>query len=223
MSKNKLFFVFIIIFLFLIFANILIKAQDTYLPPEVKGVEKLQNITEKLTDEETREEYLKQEWQKILKENKVVAAIDSFCTKYSIFFRIVFGMPYSLSLTLVFVIVLWLFIALTISDITRKGLGFLEGLSYILGIVAAVVLAQLQILRRFSAFLVELIISREAFWARFIVFMIIIAILILLYYFKGGLSQALEQRRKKLKEEETEQKQKEIKKFTENLEKGVGI
>lgn len=213
-----------IIFLFSIFSFALAHAQEgTYLPPELKGIERLQNLTDTLTDEEAREKYLAQEWTKILKANKFVAAIDSFCTRYSLFFVIVFGMPYSLSLTLGFVIVLWLLFALTVSDVTRKGMGFLEGLSYILGIVSAIALAQLQLLKRIAMFLVDLIISRESSWARFIVFLIVFVVIVLLYYFKGGISKALEERRKKQKEEETKQKQKEIKKFTKGLEKGAGI
>lgn len=216
--KNKLIFMFIFAF---ILSSIFIKAQEDYLPPELEGVEKLRNVTEKLTDEETREEYLKKEWAKILLENKVIAKLDSFFTKYSIFFKIILGVHYSLSLTMLFVIILWVFVAAIVGDVLRKGLGIFEGFGYVLGIVAAVMLAQLQILRRIAVFLVKLMFYPEAAWARFIVFVVVIAILVLLYYFKGGVSQALEERRKKRKEQETELRQEELKRFTKGVRKGA--
>lgn len=219
-KKSLLIVIFFLSILFVsILLSILIYAQET--PSLPYGVDKLQNISEKLTDEEARRQYLSQEWKEILLKNKIVATLDSFFTKNSIVFRILFGMPYSLSLTLFFVIVFWLFIAIGTADLTRKGLGILEGVAYILGIVSAVILAQLQILKGLSTFLIKFIFYPEAAWARFIVFVLVIAILIIIYYFKSALSQALEQRRKKLKEEETEQKQKELKKVTQGLEKGI--
>jgi len=210
----------LVLILFSIFSTILIKAQEPPLPP---GFERLQNISEKLTDEEARTEYLKQKWQEIFLKNSVISSMDSFFTDISLVFRILFGQPYSFSLTLFLIVILWAIVALKAAEIIRSSINLSEGLSYLAGIAAAVVLAQIQVLRIFVAFLMRFAFSQEAAWARTIAIVFIVAIFIFIYYFGGVLSAYLKQRRKNLKEEETETKQKQIKKFTKGLEKGAGI
>lgn len=206
-----------------IFTTILVQVQAQEIPPLPPGIEKLAEIGKNLTDDEARRAYFSQEWKEMLLKNKFISEIDSFFTEITILFRIFFGMPYSLSITLFLVIILWIIIALQGAKIVRNGFGIPEGISYLIGIAIAITLSQIQLLRRLIVFLTKFIFYRESAWARFIVFVVIIGIFILIYYFGGALSAFLEQRRKKKKGEETETKQKEIKKFTKGLGQGAGI
>src|SRR3989338_4755365 len=99
MSNKKL--LFLIAFLLMSFLLIQAKAaeidEETCLPSTIKNIS---DVGKKLTDEEARAGYLKQEWTKLILKNKVLAALNSFFTKISIVFRVLFGMPYSISLTL---------------------------------------------------------------------------------------------------------------------------
>lgn len=208
----------------LILHNVLAQGvNDEGIPSEVEGIT---NASDKIVDigqNLTKEDYLKQEWQKILLNNTVISKLDAAFRKGNIVFKVLFGVDYSLSLTLVFIITLWVFTMLIVKDSTKKGLGIFEAAAWVLGIVSAVALSQLKIIPRISAFLVKLIFYQEAGWARFIIFVVVVGIIVVLFYLKALLSGTLEANRKKKLESETEQHQKEIKVFNESLKKGRNL
>lgn len=214
----------ILILNILSFAVAEVQAQEA---PELPGgVEKIVEATEKISDEDARSEYLKQEWKKILENSvfgKALLGIDSFLTKISIVFQVLFGEPYSRSLILLSVIILWGLIAVKVAEIIR-GWGIVQGnVSYIIGIACSVILAQLQLLKRPVVFVFNFISSLASWWYKAGLIAIIIIAIVLVYYFLTDLSKFLKEKRKKQKEEKAETTQKEMKKVTKGLEKGAGI
>jgi len=148
------------------------QVNDEGIPEEIEGIT---NISEGIVDVGTNitQGGLTEEWKKMFLENKLIRDLDSLFTKISIVFRILFGIPYSFSLTLLLVIVLWLIIFLKVASIMRKGLGFNDTASYGLGAVVAIALAQLQVLSNLISVSLEFAFSQEAATARIIIFILI--------------------------------------------------
>src|SRR3989338_3842042 len=101
MKKSAL-FIILVVFLLVSVSLILVlqtaKAQDDILGlPAGLSPEEVEKTQEKV---EGKWDYLAREWKNIFLKNKFVSAIDSFFTKISIVFRILFGMEYSMSLVL---------------------------------------------------------------------------------------------------------------------------
>ena len=185
--KNKISAIAIIILLFvipLILNLILVKVQAQEAPALPEGVEKIVEVTEKLSDEDTRSEYLKQEWLKILKKYTFFSAIDNFFKKNSIVFSIIFNRPYSFSLTLFFVIVFWFIFALGGAQFI-KYLSKIESslIPIILGMLLAVILAHVNLFYAISKlFIWFLFFKKEWYWEVLIFFVEVIVIIIIVYF-----------------------------------------
>ena len=189
---------------------------DTGLPIEL---EKIQEIGKNLTSKEISSNYLKQEWNKILLDNKYISSMDSFFTKISIIFRILFGIPYSLTLTLFFVIILWFAIFLSLPGIIENSTSLSSGVSWLISLGITIILAQIQVLNRIIVFLIKFISYPENSWLRLLVGILIFVGIIIFYYIEKYLSKYLEKKKKKKIENKTKQTQKKIEKFSE----GAGI
>lgn len=206
MSNKKILFLSAL-FLFLIFANILVKAQelgDTGLPPEV---EKIQNISEKgketvekLTDKEKRE-YLFKEWQDLLLKNKAVSILDSFFTKISVVFYIFLGEPYTFSGIFFIMLILWFLFFFKFSEIFSDYSAFSGWVCWIIGLGMAVVVAQLKILRKIAEFFVWFAFYKEATWWRVLIVIAILVGLILAYKFTSAFGKAQKEKKQKTEEE----------------------
>ena len=189
---------------------------DTGLPIEL---EKIQEIGKNLTSKEISSNYLKQEWNKILLDNKYISSMDSFFTKISIIFRILFGIPYSLTLTLFFVIILWFAIFLSLPGIIENSTSLSSGVSWLISLGITIILAQIQVLNRIIVFLIKFISYPENSWLRLLVGILIFVGIIIFYYIEKYLSKYLEKKKKQKIENKTKQTQKKIEKFSE----GAGI
>ena len=195
-------------------------AQETPIQQLPEGSE---DIAEKIAKpeeflNETKWDYLGKEWKNILLKNKVIALIDSFFKKISIVFRALFGMPYSLSMTLFFVIILWLFVFIFIGNLFSKS-GIVKTFpAYLIGLAPAVIISQLQILNKIVVATGTFIVSREAKWARIVLTVVAILVLILLFAISKTLSKYLEKQRKVGKEKEAEHAQEKIVRFEKGLE-----
>ena len=166
-----------------------------------EGVEKVEDIKEKL--EEGKWDYLGKEWKEILLKNKFVSVIDSFFTKISIVFKILFGEPYSLSLTLFLVIILWFYFFFKFSEIFTDYFNF-SSTAIVIGAAFTVVLAQFQVLRKIIEFFGWLVLSSESNIWRFLIMLGIFGIMILLYYLSshfGDVYKKGKEKKEKSKEE----------------------
>jgi len=178
--------------------------------PELPGgVEKIVEATEKLSDAETRSEYLKQEWLKILKKYTFFSAIDNFFKKNSIVFSIIFNVPYSFSLTLFFIIAFWFIFVLGGAQLIKYISKIESSIGpIIIGILLAIILAHVNLFYVISKFFIWLLfLKKEWYWEILIFFIEVIVIIIiisLIIIFSKAQKQAKKEKEKKeLKKSQT--------------------
>ncbi|HUS49389.1 MAG TPA: hypothetical protein VMZ91_04450 [Candidatus Paceibacterota bacterium] len=193
-----------------------VKAQlsDTGLPSGLEGdVEKIQNLTEKgqdiieKTKEEEGREYLKQEWKKMLEQNKVgkvLLAISDFIEKLNPFFKIVLGVEYSLSWAFVFAIALWI-ILFMILYYPIKGMFDKTWIAIIASFAVTSLIGISGVIKK-AVDLLSTIISKP--WLAWLALGITIVIAAIIIYLGGGLKQILEKEREKAAKEKTEKDRK---------------
>jgi len=141
---------------------------------ENRAIEKITEFTEK-----DRWNYLGNEWQKSLLENEHIASIDAFCKKINPVFVIFLGSPYELSLSLVFMIILWILLAYTINTYLFIVKGFTR---VIVSIAITVLIAQTKILPLIASIIMKLLFFKKgAGWTTIAAVAIIGGICILVY------------------------------------------
>lgn len=128
---------------------------------------KIEDTADKIKDM-TREDYkwevLTEKLQEMLLKNPVVAKIDEILKKGNIVFVILFGRDYSLSLTLVFLIVLWFYFWSQFSKIIGTFSTFSSGTSMIISLGMVVIMAQLKFFDWASQMIFKLVFYREGIW-----------------------------------------------------------
>ncbi len=164
--------------------------------------------------------YLKQEWGKMLDKIPVIKSLHNFFTKISILFQILFGEPYSASFGLLFVIMMWLLFMAVIANIIEAQFGFSGMLSFLLGIGAAIIFAQIRFFRMILNTVDKIINSFESIWVRSVVWVIIVLILVLFYYLGRYLGKYLEASRIMKSQERAGMSEKKLGKFVKGIEKG---
>ena len=161
MKKLGIFLIFLLLINFL--AISLIHAETAPGIPSILTPEETEKTIADLKNKSlTKWDYLGQNWQVMLLKNKVVASLDSFFTKISIIFVILFGMPYSLSITLLVIILLWIFFFFKFGEIFKDFSAFSEGTSWFIALGLTIILAQLQILKKITQFLGWLLFVNKA-------------------------------------------------------------
>jgi uncharacterized membrane protein len=141
-------------------------------------------------------------FQQAMLKNPVIFRINSFFERISIVFSILFGMPYSLSINLLFVIALWIIFVLDGGNIIRSFFHLSNHLAFGFSGGFTIILAQMKILLGIVNGAGTLIFSRESWWARTIA--IIIAILAIAFFHVASklYTKYLEEKRKKEEEHE---------------------
>lgn len=131
-------FLFAILFSSLVFAVSL----DTVEQGVGSAEEKLDQA-KSFTDEE-KWGYLGDEWRDIFLENKFISGVDSFLKDINPVFLILLGENYSLSLTLFFVLIFWIFILLVVFFVIKDYLGIIEKkwICFLIGVVVSSLIAQ---------------------------------------------------------------------------------
>tara|TARA_Y100000034_G_scaffold114872_1_gene151423 strand:- start:683 stop:1414 length:732 start_codon:yes stop_codon:yes gene_type:complete len=152
---------------------------ETGLPVEV---EKISEIGKGLTDKEKRDEYLSREWGKIILKNKVIAAIDSFFTKISPVFRILFGEPYSFSLRLLLIIIFWSVILFVLFKQMQTFSGLSSSTSFGVAFLVNVIIAQTKVFSRILDFFIWLLFGEKPWWMKILILAAVIVGLIVIYY-----------------------------------------
>ncbi|MFQ5530981.1 MAG: hypothetical protein ACE5ES_00030 [Candidatus Nanoarchaeia archaeon] len=142
-------------------------------------------------------DYLGNEWQKLLLKNDLIAAFDNLFKQISIVFRILFGVEYSMSIALLGIFVLWLFVVVDFGNLIGASGVVKEGTGYWLGVLVAIILAQVQVLKNVVLILGRLVFSPEHAWTRFILVLVVIAGFSLLHYFTRRFSAFLKVRKEK--------------------------
>ncbi len=141
------------------------------------NVEQLNNATETIREslEEQRWDFLGDKWREILARNKAVQAINAFFTFLSPVFVVLFGQPYSLSLTLFFVVLIWIFFFFVFGRVLAdmSTLGALP--SFGIALVMVVISAHLGVFAMLAELLFKLIFFRDGWWGwiAFILFIVL--------------------------------------------------
>jgi hypothetical protein len=163
------------------------------------GIEDIENQIED-TKEKATFDYLSNEWKNIMLKNKIAQEADKTLTKFSTFFQIFFGMPYSLSIILFFVIILWIMIIIDIGNIINAydiGNGIVP---YLASTAIAIILAQTMILKNIVILAGKVIFLSEHSWTRFFIFLIFVAGFLVIQHFSKMYSKFIrKQKTEKLK------------------------
>ncbi len=136
---------------------------------------KILSETEKIRDftGSAGSDYLSERWKQSFLKNKFVAGIDNFFRDINLLFVILFGSNYDFSLTLIFLILLWIFFLFIFSNILSSYTAFSAGISFFIALAINVILAQLKFFSLISIFLINIVFSREGVW-RVIGFIVLI-------------------------------------------------
>lgn len=207
MLKNRISAIFIAVLLIFSFFLALqtAKAQEQ-IPGLPSGLspEEVEKTQEKI---EGKWDYLSREWKNIFLKNKFVSAMDEFFTKISIVFQILFGMPYSLSLVLLIVIVLWFYFLINLLQIYRYFSIFSGWVNYVIAFGLTIIAAQTKVLEKIAQFFIWLMLGIiSSWWFSLIIMAVLIIILIILYNLNKSFGKQIAANRKKMKIEEEERK-----------------
>ncbi|MEK6906856.1 MAG: hypothetical protein AABW81_04520 [Nanoarchaeota archaeon] len=216
-NKKIVLFVGIILILFLnifLVSAVQVNPQDTV----NDNLDKLEDTQEKV---QTKWDYLGNEWQTVLLKNKFVSAVDGFLTKISFVFMFLFGEPYSLSLTLFMITVLWIYLFFQFSEVLRDFSAFSPTTSNIIGFGLAVILAQVGILKKIVEFFGWIVFSPEASWMRAIILILIIVVLVFLYRFVSALGKTAKKNREEMEKEKGKLASKKVQALAKGIEEGM--
>lgn len=217
MKKIGAILIISLLFVFPIILN-LVSAQEVPGLPSQLQPENVEKTKEKV---ETKWEYLQKEWRTIFLKNKYISYIDKILTKINIVFVILFGENYSLSISLLVIIILWIYFLYMFFSVLRDYSAFSEGISFLLSFALVVIASQLKIWSKISGWIMWLLFEDKPWYASLILAIVILAALgLLLFFIKSYGSNIVENRKKNL-QEEAEQKMKTIIKTGEEIEKGL--
>ena len=116
--------------------------------------------------EKIRDNYLKKEWTNIIANNSILGPIHSSLIKMNPLFLVIFKHQYEISLTFFSIFILWILFMIG-SAMIAKSFGINSGLSAIIGIIFAVILAQIKLIETITTFVLNLIFKQENWWISF--------------------------------------------------------
>ncbi len=194
MGKNRFLFVifFALVFTFsFVFVNAvqdgLDEIQDLEKTNEqlTEGVDKIEDIQGEIADSNAG--YIGEELRRILLKNPVINGFNYFFTAISPVFLVLFGEPYSLSLALFFVIILWIFFVFKFKEIFSVFLSFSLGTSFIISLGLTIALAQIGILRAIAESFVWIVFLTDAWFWSLLLFFVVIIFMVIVYKVIGQL------------------------------------
>lgn len=219
MKKRLFFLIFLIICSIFLFASNHVYAETT--TENLEGqLDNLSNTIDNIpkTPEEIRDQYLKQEWNKIISDNKYLGPIHKFFVSNPKIFQIIFGEPYSFSLTFLGIFVLWIYIVL----FSKKWFGQ-PSKSWIGGILVAIGASWLGITKIFVTFVLTLISAQSTAWIRIIFWMIFIVIAIIVFYTESMIAKNIAAGKEKAKKEELERRVSNVEAYQEGEKEGLSL
>ena len=181
----------------------------------------IDNIPTSGEDIETiRQEYLKQEWTKLIEKNKFLGPIHKFLIKISPFFSVVFAQSYEFSLTMFLIIFLWFLIFIQAATLVRSTSSIKEGFALIIGALCAIILAQTKLLKIIVGFVLDLVFKQGNWWIRLLIWILIVGIIAFEWVAFRLATQASKKNKEEKRKKELEQGVKEVKALTEGAKRG---
>jgi hypothetical protein len=129
-----------------------------------RTIEETGQKVDRMTKEDVKWEYLSERWKELLLKNKYVAFADGVFRKGNFIFVVLFGRNYELSLTLLFVIFIWVYFWSQFDKILSGFSTFSRSTCLVLSFGMAVILAQARFFDLISQLLFKLIFYREGAW-----------------------------------------------------------
>jgi len=158
-----------------------------------KTVDGIRDVTEK-----EKWDYLGEQWKEIILKNDKVDRFNSLLDKFDPVFFFLFGEEYDLSLTLLFIVLLWVAFLIIFHEVFMLYGTFSNNISWAVSFIFSVVLAHLRVNDGISLVLFKIIFFRDGIWGWVAFFVFIVAYIIILLYLK--------QLSKKMKKENEESK-----------------
>jgi biopolymer transport protein ExbD len=193
-----------------------LKQSDVY-----SGVSKLQNITSNLTRDEIKWEYLQQQWQQAMQNNKYLKPIDQFCKKINIVFVLITANDYSMTFSFYMIIVIWIIFFLILSKYASN-IFSQPNIALLVGAAATILLAQFRILNYIVDGVIGILAYKSEWYWKLVLFLIVVIFFIVALKFNTQISRYMEKQKKKKKEEKQAQQVKAHENWL-NAVKGIGF
>jgi hypothetical protein len=193
---------------------------DTGLP---EGIEKIQKISENLTDKEIRSQYLKQEWGKILEKNKYAAPIIQNYKKVSPYtdpvFKYTLGIVPSLTWLFFLTLTIWIAFAIYLFRMLELVAPFSEWVQKIISLGITIILGISGLIEKLAEYIIKTIGLFSTWWMQLIGIVIIIIFIIIGSILSGSFRDLIKDMYKRKKELEEEINRKKLKGNVEIVEK----
>ncbi len=171
--------------LLILFSSFFISAASD-LQDSAEGLkENLENAEDKIDAskellEDNTWDYLAEEWKAILLKNSFISGVDSFFRKINFLFFILFGEDYDISLTLLFVIIFWIFFAFNFTIIFRDYSALSEEIAFPVAFFSTLLLVHIGLYRKMAELTFKLLFYKEGVWG-WIWFVILLFLMGLVY------------------------------------------
>ncbi len=218
--------ILLLAFLLLTISSIIIvKAQTSPIPagipsgelnPETglpRSFDKFKETADKLSEEEQRKEYLKQEWTKILAKNKILGPFlfytNEFFAFFNPFWKSIFGIPFSWSWAFIFSLGIWILLIILIYHPVKAFIDFNSILALVVSIIISSIIGLTGTITKAVDILTTVLSNIWLVWVA-----IIITVIIIIIY-----SRLMKQWEKESEKEKTERAEKAIQAMGEIAEK----
>ena len=221
MKKKAILIILVILLISILAFSFITKAQLEDQIGELQGnIEKVQDISEKITDttgrlsnEEIRTEYLKQEWTKLLEKTntgRFLLGISNMLKALSPIFKFLVGIEYSLSWLFFLSLGAWIAIVIIIYKAIKDPFQTKEWIALVIAIIIPAIAAQFEIIPKTVSLFVPLFTNK---WI--ILGSVFITIILLYIYslFMKSIGKTIKEKMKKENEERKELKAKTLEKL----------
>jgi hypothetical protein len=113
-------------------------------------------------------EYLGKEWKNIILRNPIVQSIDSFFQKMNPVFLVLFGVNYSLSLTLFLIVFFWMCLFFLIFNVLKYTI-FSKGVALLISLGIAIGAAQIKLFQMPVNFFIGLFFGEKSWWVKLLI------------------------------------------------------
>jgi len=195
----------------ILFACIVHAVDEPPMPEIIPGMdlEKLSQQAEKTPEELANEssQYLREEWAKIVqKKLPFLWSTHQYLLSHQIIFKVLLNREYSFTWSFFIVLFVWIYLVSFFQGIFDN-LGIIkQHIGWIIGIMCAVILAQIKVINFVVDKTLYLVYSQEAWWMRLVIWIVIIVIATLFVYLRYAFSDLFEAMKKAKKAKELEEK-----------------
>ncbi len=207
--NNKIFSI-VLVFLFLVSTISFSLAQNPLddfagkIDETTGKIEETGDKVQEFSREDYKWEVLSERWKEMLLKNPIVSNLDELFKKGNIVFVILFGRDYSLSSTLIFLIIIWFYFFSQFGKIIGTFSTFSSGTSVVIALGMTIILAQMKFFDWASEMIFKFIFYREGAWG-WLWSLIFIGVVILFAMGLGQFFTSLRRFSKEMKEKREKQ------------------